>query len=93
MECPKKEKRNSCPSVTDEVPYPLKKFIFAVKKVKKALFVTYEEGERIETETRNQSADQQWYIHRKFRTHAHRTRSYRPYKCTHNTAYFDEHAS
>ena len=50
-----------------EHPVSMEEICARCKKVKKALFVTDEEVKRIESETRNQSADQQWFAHRKFR--------------------------
>ena len=50
-----------------EHPVSMEEICARCEKVKKALFVTDKEVKRIESETRNQSADQQWFIHRKFR--------------------------
>ena len=50
-----------------EHPVSMEEIRARCEKVKKALFVTDEEVKRIESETRNQSADQQWFAHRKFR--------------------------
>ena len=59
--------RDELISPIKEHPVSMEEICARCEKVKKALFVTDEEVKRIESETRNQSADQQWFTHRKFR--------------------------
>lgn len=54
-------------SPVKEHPVFMEEICACCKEDKKALFVTDEEVERIESETRNQSADQQWFAHWKSR--------------------------
>ena len=54
-------------SPVKEHPVSMEEIHARCEKVMKALFVTDEEVKRIESETRNQSADQQWFAHRKLR--------------------------
>ena len=54
-------------SPVKEHPVSMEEIHARCEKVMKALFVTDEEVKRIESETRNQSADQQWFAIRKLR--------------------------
>jgi len=67
-----------------EHPVSMEEICARCEKVKKALFVTDEEVKRIESETRNQSADKQWFVHQKFRITA--SKAYRCAALKHETS-------
>ena len=69
-------KEQECISPIKINPPSLSEIYSRCERIKKKLFVTEEQAQKIEMETRNQSADSAWHVHRKYKITASKT-----YRC------------